>query len=169
MGLNKLLVFCVLFGSHVSSLAAATSVSSSKEISDLYNKTWVPDSSIRMSLKINARSITFSGRCPTPYEILDVTRMSDSSYLIEIRENMSGVQDAPMIGMPGCFSDGAPFLLLQASPPVERLRLWHCTSYGLLKTIVAYLKEGDSKSLQNFPQSPLTCRSEYWNIVTRRE
>lgn len=160
---------CVASSICVSPIVTAMPDLSKTNISVLYNKSWEPDSSIRSSLMINARTITISGRCPTPYVVLDATRTNNANYIFMIREDKSGVQNAPMMDLPGCFSDGEPFIALQILSPRslgDGMRMWHCASYGLLSVLVKYLEGDNSKDLQNFLKSTTACRSETWHIAS---
>jgi len=159
-------VFCALLGLQAASLAASTPFLSKSNISPLYNKTWQPISEVRESFVMNSRFITISDRCPTPYTILNVTHVNGSDYLVEIREEESGVQFAPMVGLPGCFSDGMPFIVLRVSSasPGSLLQFWHCTSSASLKQLVVQLSKSGQKDLDIYPQLLDTCHSEMWEM-----
>lgn len=114
---------------------------STNDISMLHGRweTLIGNSDVPIVMRVGAKTITVGGRCPTEYKVLDV-RMTGNHYIVEIKESKPATLGGQIKGMPGCLSNGSPFVAWQllssipsgGLPPIEEFA---CQSYKELRTI----------------------------------
>lgn len=137
------LVLSVALGSVRTAAADKTLHLTADDISALYGRweTMIGNSDTPTVMRVRARTITVGGNCPTAYKVLDV-RKRGTYYIVEIQESKPAILGEPTKGMPGCLSNGSPFVawrLLSSMPSddLPPITEFACQSYKDLRAIEA--------------------------------
>lgn len=113
---------------------------STGDISVLYGswEAMIGSSDTPIVMRVGAKTITVGG-CPTAYRVLDVKTIG-KFYFVEVKESKSATLGVPAKGMPGCLSNGSPFVaerVLSSMPhgSLPPITEFACQSYKDLRAI----------------------------------